>query len=222
MRRLGAGEPGASSSPTGRAPATTRRRGCCGRSRSACPSSRSRRGSVGGRDPRRDRRRRDRRRARPLRPAHRRRRGAAAPPRGAGRARPPTTRWPARSGAGRLRDAALLLHPRDANPGHYDAIFGLLRDAGRRAPHRASRPPLRSRPDAGARRGRVRDRRESTRVGVPADLTWVRSLRAPRSPSPARAAARPHAGRGAPAGRRGGCRGRARVALPSGGHAAAR
>jgi DNA-binding transcriptional LysR family regulator len=29
-----------------------------------------------------------------------------------------------------LRERALLMHPRDANPGHYDAIVALCRDAG--------------------------------------------------------------------------------------------
>ena len=197
MRRLGAGEAGGSSSPTGRAPATTRRRGCCGRSRSACPSSRSSR-VMSVTDPRRDRRWRDRRGARALRAAHRRRRGAAASPRGAGRAlrRSPPLAAAEHARLGDLRDLPVLLHPREptlATTTRSSACFATPPSS--RGP--ASRPQLRPRPDPGARGRRVRDRRrvDARRRARGPDLRAARSARrAPRQP--ARAAARSRAGLG--------------------------
>jgi len=74
---------------------------------------------------------------------------------------------------GDLRDLPVLLHPRDANPGHYDAILGLIRDAGIE-PHIELRDlsfDLAQTPvHAGAAFAIVG---ESTRVGLPADLAWV-------------------------------------------------
>ena len=74
---------------------------------------------------------------------------------------------------GDLRDLPVLLHPRDANPGHYDAVLGLLRDAAveprvelRDLSFDLAQTPV----HAGAAFAIVG---ESTRVGVPADLTWV-------------------------------------------------
>ena len=41
-------------------------------------------------------------------------------------------RWPAGASVAlaQLGDLPLLLHPRDANPGHYDAVLALCRAAG--------------------------------------------------------------------------------------------
>lgn len=72
-----------------------------------------------------------------------------------------------------LADENLLLHPREANPGHYDAVVGLCRDRGvePRVLLRTFSFDLRYSPivhgDAVAIVG------ESTTSGLPDELCWV-------------------------------------------------
>lgn len=72
-----------------------------------------------------------------------------------------------------LADETLLLHPRDANPGHYDALLGLCREHG-------VEPGLQLRTVTfDLRYGPIVDGEavtivgESTTSGLPADLCWV-------------------------------------------------
>jgi DNA-binding transcriptional LysR family regulator len=71
-----------------------------------------------------------------------------------------------------IADRDLLLHPREANPGHYDAVLGLCRERGvearvqeRPVSFDLSHAPL-------ARGGTVAIVGESTTVGLPAGLCW--------------------------------------------------
>ena len=72
-----------------------------------------------------------------------------------------------------LEDEAVLLHPRDANPGHYDAVVALLRDAGveprlvvRNVSFDVAQTPVVE--------GRaVAIVGESSRTGIPPELRWL-------------------------------------------------
>jgi hypothetical protein len=72
-----------------------------------------------------------------------------------------------------LGDAALLLHPRDANPGHYDAVLALCRSAGvePRVLERSTELDLAQRPVVDGRAIAVVG--ESSRTVIPSALTWV-------------------------------------------------
>lgn len=83
-----------------------------------------------------------------------------------------------RAAAGRIRldaiaDMPFLMHQRDANPGHYDAVLAVFRDRGvePRVVHRAVALDLALTPlvagEAVALAG------ESARLGLPGDLVWV-------------------------------------------------
>jgi DNA-binding transcriptional LysR family regulator len=79
-----------------------------------------------------------------------------------------------------LADETLLLHPRDANPGHYDAVLELCRDRGAepRILLRALTFDLRYSP---IMRGEaVAIVGESTTSGLPGELCWL-SLSPPAS-----------------------------------------
>ena len=82
---------------------------------------------------------------------------------------PPARPWRSRS----FDDAALLLHPRDANPGHYDAVLALCRAAGvePRVLERSAELDLAQTPIVDGRAVAVVG--ESSRTVVPAALTWV-------------------------------------------------
>jgi LysR substrate binding domain len=77
-----------------------------------------------------------------------------------------------------LRGETVLLHPREANPGHYDAVLALLRQAGvePRVELRDVSVDLQHTPVLEGRAVAIVG--ESTRVSVPPRLTWV-PLRAP-------------------------------------------
>ena len=70
-------------------------------------------------------------------------------------------------------DVALLLHPRDANPGHYDAVLALCRAAGvePRVLERSAELDLAQTPVVDGRAVAVVG--ESSRTVIPAALTWV-------------------------------------------------
>lgn len=72
-----------------------------------------------------------------------------------------------------LDDVALLLHPRAANPGHYDAVLALCRAAGvePRVLERSAELDLAQTPVVDGRAVAVVG--ESSRTVVPAALTWV-------------------------------------------------
>jgi DNA-binding transcriptional LysR family regulator len=77
-----------------------------------------------------------------------------------------------------LRDETILLHPREANPGHYDAVRALLRGGGFE-PHIALRDmtvDLQQTPVLDGRAVAIVG--ESTRTAVPPGLIWV-PLRGP-------------------------------------------
>ena len=71
-----------------------------------------------------------------------------------------------------VRDEPLLLHPREANPGHYDAVLGLCarRASSPRSPAHAELDLAQTPVAAGEAVAIVG---ESTRAGLPADLAWV-------------------------------------------------
>jgi DNA-binding transcriptional LysR family regulator len=72
-----------------------------------------------------------------------------------------------------LDDVPLLLHPRDANPGHYDAVLALCRAAGvePRVLERSAELDLAQTPVVDGRAVAVVG--ESSRTVIPAALTWV-------------------------------------------------
>jgi DNA-binding transcriptional LysR family regulator len=72
-----------------------------------------------------------------------------------------------------LHDLALLLHPREANPGHYDAVLALCRAAGvePRVLERSAELDLAQMPIVDGRAVAIVG--ESSRAVVPAALTWV-------------------------------------------------
>ena len=72
-----------------------------------------------------------------------------------------------------LEDVALLLHPRDANPGHYDAVLALCRTAGvePRVLERSAELDLAQTPIVDGRAVAVVG--ESSRTVLPAAVTWV-------------------------------------------------
>jgi DNA-binding transcriptional LysR family regulator len=72
-----------------------------------------------------------------------------------------------------LEDVPLLLHPRDANPGHYDAVLALCRAAGvePRVLERSAELDLAQTPVVDGRAVAVVG--ESSRTVIPAALTWV-------------------------------------------------
>jgi DNA-binding transcriptional LysR family regulator len=72
-----------------------------------------------------------------------------------------------------LRDQPVLLHPRAANPGHYDAIVALLRAGGvePRLEHRDVSFDLAQTPVHEGRAVAIVG--ESTVVGLPAELAWL-------------------------------------------------
>jgi len=72
-----------------------------------------------------------------------------------------------------LADVPLLLHPRDANPGHYDAVFALCRAAGvePRVLERSAELDLAQTPVVDGRAVAVVG--ESSRTVIPAALTWL-------------------------------------------------
>jgi DNA-binding transcriptional LysR family regulator len=72
-----------------------------------------------------------------------------------------------------LADVALLLHPRDANPGHYDAVLALCRAAGvePRVLERSAELDLAQTPVVDGRAVALVG--ESSRTVIPAALTWV-------------------------------------------------
>jgi len=72
-----------------------------------------------------------------------------------------------------LQDVPLLLHPRAANPGHYDAVLALCRAAGvqPRVLERSAELDLAQTPVVDGRAVAVVG--ESSRAVVPAALTWV-------------------------------------------------
>ena len=74
---------------------------------------------------------------------------------------------------GELASETLLLHPRDANPGHYDAVLALCRDAGVEpyVKERALSFDLAQTPVLLGRAVAVVG--ESTRVGLPEQLRWI-------------------------------------------------
>jgi hypothetical protein len=82
------------------------------------------------------------------------------------------------AGLDELGDETVLLHPRDANPGHFDAVVTLLRDAGvePRLELRDVSVDLQHTPVLEGRAVAIVG--ESTRVSVPPRLTWV-PLRGP-------------------------------------------
>lgn len=72
-----------------------------------------------------------------------------------------------------LRQETVLLHPREANPGHYDAVLGLLQSAGI-APRVALRDVSVDLQHTAVLEGRaVAIVGESTRVSLPPRLTWI-------------------------------------------------
>jgi DNA-binding transcriptional LysR family regulator len=77
-----------------------------------------------------------------------------------------------------LGDAAVLLHPRAANPGHYDAVLALCRAAGvePRVLERSAALDLAQTPVVEGRAVAIVG--ESSRTVVPPELTWV-ALRPP-------------------------------------------
>jgi DNA-binding transcriptional LysR family regulator len=77
-----------------------------------------------------------------------------------------------------LGDAAVLLHPRAANPGHYDAVLALCRAAGvePRVLERSAALDLAHTPVVEGRAVAIVG--ESSRTVVPPELTWV-ALRPP-------------------------------------------
>jgi DNA-binding transcriptional LysR family regulator len=77
-----------------------------------------------------------------------------------------------------LSDETILLHPREANPGHYDAVLALLRGAGfePRVAHRDMTVDLQQTPVLDGRAVAIVG--ESTRAAVPSGLAWV-PLRGP-------------------------------------------
>jgi DNA-binding transcriptional LysR family regulator len=74
--------------------------------------------------------------------------------------------------ASRLRDETLLLHPREANPGHFDAVLALCAAAGfePRLALRALSFDLAHTPVAAG--DAVAIVGESTQTGLPPDLAW--------------------------------------------------
>jgi DNA-binding transcriptional LysR family regulator len=72
-----------------------------------------------------------------------------------------------------LDDVPMLLHPRDANPGHYDAVLALCRAAGvePRVLERSAELDLAQTPVVDGRAVAVVG--ESSRTVLPAGLTWV-------------------------------------------------
>ena len=72
-----------------------------------------------------------------------------------------------------LDDVPLLLHPREANPGHYDAVLALCRAAGvePRVLERSAELDLAQTPVVDGRAVAVVG--ESSRTVIPAALTWV-------------------------------------------------
>jgi hypothetical protein len=72
-----------------------------------------------------------------------------------------------------LRDLAVLLHPREANPGHYDAVLELLRGAGVE-PRLELRDVIFDVAQTPVHEGKaVAIVGESTLVGLPSELAWV-------------------------------------------------
>jgi DNA-binding transcriptional LysR family regulator len=69
-----------------------------------------------------------------------------------------------------LRDELLLLHPRAANPGHYDAVLALLGGTPARVEHRDVTFDLAQTPVSEGRAVAIVG--ESTQVGLPAELAW--------------------------------------------------
>ena len=106
-------------------------------------------------------------------------RAPRAPGRAAARA---TTRSPRPRPArlAQLADVPLLLHPRAANPGHYDAVLALCRSAGvePRVLERSAELDLAQTPVVDGRAVAVVG--ESSRTVIPAALTWV-ALSPPRA-----------------------------------------
>jgi DNA-binding transcriptional LysR family regulator len=72
-----------------------------------------------------------------------------------------------------LADVALLLHPRDANPGHYDAVLAMSRAAGveTRVLERSAALDLAQTPVVDGRAVAIVG--ESSRTVLPPTLTWV-------------------------------------------------
>jgi DNA-binding transcriptional LysR family regulator len=72
-----------------------------------------------------------------------------------------------------LGQTALLLHPREANPGHYDAVLGLLRERGvePRVRHRSVTLDLAQTPIVAGEAIAIVG--ESSRSGVPDELVWL-------------------------------------------------
>jgi DNA-binding transcriptional LysR family regulator len=70
-------------------------------------------------------------------------------------------------------DQPVLLHPREANPGHYDAVVALLRERGvePRLEHREISLDLAQTPVHEGRAVAIVG--ESTRVGLPGELVWL-------------------------------------------------
>jgi DNA-binding transcriptional LysR family regulator len=77
------------------------------------------------------------------------------------------------AGLGELRGERVLLHPREANPGHYDAVVSMLRSAGIQ-PEVVLRDVTVDLQHTPVLEGRaVAIVGESTRVSLPPQLTWV-------------------------------------------------
>ena len=74
---------------------------------------------------------------------------------------------------GDLREEAVLLHPREANPGHYDAVLALLHETGVQ-PRLELRDLSFDLAQTPVREGKaVAIVGESTLVGLPTDLVWL-------------------------------------------------
>ncbi len=73
-----------------------------------------------------------------------------------------------------LADTPFLMHPRDANPGHYDAVLELCRARGvdPRVVHRAVSFDLAQTPVVAGEAVAIVG--ESSRLGLPGELTWLR------------------------------------------------
>jgi hypothetical protein len=69
-----------------------------------------------------------------------------------------------------VREEPVLLHPRAANPGHYDAVLALLGGEPARVEHRDVTFDLAQTPVSEGRAVAIVG--ESTRVGLPSDLAW--------------------------------------------------
>jgi len=72
-----------------------------------------------------------------------------------------------------LGESALLLHPREANPGHYDGVLGILRERGvdPRVRHRSVTLDLAQTPIVAGEAIAIVG--ESSRSGVPDELVWL-------------------------------------------------